>query len=69
MSIINLSQNLKGMDKEEIKQEAKTGDDEVMGVKNAIRGFVEAKKGEENAVDKGKSGILRRALKLIKRKK
>lgn len=69
MSIINLSQNLKGMDKEEIKQEAETGDDEVMGVKNAIRGFVEAKKGEANAVDKGKSGILRRALKLIKRKK
>lgn len=40
---------------------------EAMGTSNAIRNFVEAKKGEENAVDKGqKRNLLVSALKKFK---
>jgi hypothetical protein len=50
-------------------QKGMTGDfsKEAMGTSNAIRNFVEAKKGEENLVDKGKKkNILISALKKMR---
>ena len=64
MSLLNLTQRLKNM--EGHKEEAKDTDEEISGVKNAIRGFVEAKKGEANSTDKGKKGVLKNILKKIK---
>ena len=54
----------------DLKTEARTSDEEISGVKNAIRGFVEAKKGEARAVDKGKKrSLLVSALKRIFKRK
>lgn len=67
MSILNLKENMKTNNR--LVEKAKINDDETLGIHNAIRNFVEAKKGAQNQTDKGKKkGILVSAIKASKKK-
>lgn len=51
-----------------LKECARINDEEIRGVKNAIKNFVEAKKGEDNQTDKGKKkSIIASAIKSAKK--
>ena len=60
-------ENLKTMTADK-KAMVKDNNADIMGAHSAIKNFVEAKKGESNQVDKGKTGILRSILKTFKKK-
>ena len=60
MSIHNLSEGYKNL-----KEAAKCFDEDVTGAKNPVKNFVIAKKAEANPENKGKVGILKKALKKI----
>lgn len=55
MSILNSLSNLK-------ENCAAQFSSDILGMKNAIKQFVEAKKGEANQVDKGKKKIIKKSI-------
>ena len=65
MSILNIEQQEKNNMMHNDAEGSKKFGSDVMGLKNAIKNFVEAKKAEEAPVEKGKKGIIKSAIKKV----